>query len=272
MNKIMKALWNTLKKSFYNNQELEKVSNQNNEYNINIEAEKIAEKIKTFKGIEALKDKVYQLEDKLSEYTYNKTMSDKTEYKIAIVDKALEIINNTPYRYYYCDDVDMNTPTSILPLVGKVITPKRFKEIDDEYKVYFEVVLFSDYSSDEEIKEEALEYLTDNTKEVIKLRKIFESNIDIISKEKKFDSLVLKSDFLKEMLNIDEDEDISYYNTYTYNIEIEDKINKFGDVSLASLFVRLGYESIEDIKKLSDKEILSIDGVGIKTLEYIRKL
>jgi len=244
---------------------------------IDLEAKEMAKKIKTRKGLEALEEKLYKLQEKSDEYEYNdnKTMGEKTDKKIAIVENAISIAGDNPFRYYVCDDIDIETPQSVIKIIGKSIAPSKYEEINDEDKDYFDVITLEEAENIEEANEIAKEYFTDEVKEVIKLRKIFDSNMDPILKEEKFNLLVSKSEYLQEILDFlddDFDDEISFYQQYLADRDMKKKIKEFGDFSFSHIFVYQGYKSIEEVQKLSDKEILSINGVGKKTLETIRAL
>ena len=48
------------------------------------------------------------------------------------------------------------------------------------------------------------------------------------------------------------------------------KIQNLRGLPAASTFIKAGYENLEDIKKLSDEQILSIKGIGAKKLMEIK--
>jgi hypothetical protein len=258
------------------NNDFDKKDLELEQWMIELEAKEIAKKIKTRKGLEALEEKLYKLQEKSDEYDYNdnEVMREKTDKKISIIESAICIAGDNPFRYYFCDDVDMETPQSVIRTIGKSISPSKYEEINDEDKNYFDVITLEEVENIEEANEMAKEYFTDEAKEVIKLRKIFDSDMDSILKEQKFDALVSKSEYLQEILDFDEDidEDISFYQQYLADRDMRSKIKEFGNFTFAEIFVHQGYENIEEVQKLSDKEILSIKGVGKKTLETIRAL
>jgi len=228
----------------------------NGRYN---QAKEMADKVTTYKGIEALQSKIDKIYDK-------DTLTSADEEKISILEKAIAIASNKPFRYYIENyNVDMHTPLAILNYAGKTLTPKHFDELDKNIQKYFEIITIDDCEDASEAKEIALGELTDNLKEWKKFRKIVESNEDNIKKSKKLKNLINQSDFLKSELDFDEDED--YYEQYL----LYKKAKELEDIPAAYLFVENGFDSREKILNLTDKEILSINGIGPKTLEYVKE-
>lgn len=246
-----------------------------------IEAKEIAKSVKTHRGLEGLQNKIDALSDKMDEYHFkeNDLMYEKTEEKQRIMESALEYAGTNPYRYYYAEDPDIDTPLVELKMIGKTISVQKYNELDEMIRDNFDVI----YLEDADNIDEANEYAEDNIyldrddfKDLLSYRKIIESDETDEGKEKKFNTLVKKSDYLVEELELDPDDSLSLYEQYRQMLIMYEKIDKLFPLPYAEIFIANGYEFIEEIINLSDQEILGINNIGPKRLsevkEYLKNL
>ena len=242
----------------------------------NTEAHEIAKGIKTHKGIDGLQNKIDALSDKMDEYHYNdkETMYDKTKEKQEIMERALEYAYSNPYRYYYCGDVDIDTPLKEIKLIGKTISVQKYNELDQFNQRSYSQISLDEAENIEDANEIAKDDSILDRDEIdilIKFRKIIESDETEDEKEKKFNKLVSKSEYLIEQLELDEYQDGSLYQQYK-QIQIKhQKIKKLGGLPFANIFIDNGYENIDEIITLSDDKIKSMYGIGPKSLVEIRR-
>ncbi len=240
-----------------------------------LEARNIAKSVKTHRGLEGLQNKIDALGDKMDDYHYNdkELMYEKAEEKQSIMGMALEYAQTNPYRYYYVEDLTVDTPLSVLKILGKTISVQKYNELDEKDRNKYYVVTLEeaenindaeDIAKDDSLIED--EYL----KDIIDYRKIIESNETDEEKEKKFNKLVIKSDYLMDELYLDETDNISLYEQYKHIQITNEKINKLYPLPYANFFINNGYETIEVIASMTNNEILGMDGVGKKKLSEIR--
>ena len=181
------------------------------------EAEAIASKVKTLKGIETLEEKIENLHQKSMDYDYqdNDEMREKTEEKIKILELAMDLAYDMPFRYYFMGQVDADTPMELLPMVGKTITINKYEALDSGMQDYFDVITIGDCDGDiEEAKSIAAQDAEDDihhAKELLKMYKLLTIE-DESEKAKKFNNLVSKSPYLIELLDLDEDPIMEDYN------------------------------------------------------------
>jgi len=170
------------------------------ENEINNEAEQMAQKVKTLSGIEALEARLEKQEEKYRDEE-DEIKNAKIEENIEILQMAIDMASDQPYRYYYFDEPDTDTELEELKLIGKLLTHKRYDELDNTLQGRFDFVSIGEM---EDAQDMASEYLTDEVKELIKFRKIVESDLSTEEKAKKFNNLVSKSDYLLEELDLDD--------------------------------------------------------------------
>lgn len=239
-----------------------------------MEAREVADSIKTHKGIEGLENRIDALSDKMDDYHFdeNDLMYEKTQEKQEILKLALVYAGENPYRYYYCLETDVDTPLEELKLVGKTISRQKYNELSNEQREFYDAITLEETDSVEEANEYAKDMMLedDEMKDLKSYRKIMESDLNDKEREEAFNKLVSKSDYLMENLYLEVDEDMSLYKQYLRNEEKSKKREKLGDLPYAYTFIDNGYETIEEISSLSDKDILSMYGIGKKSLEEIR--
>ena len=263
-------------KNEYSNDDLKKydtneIKIEYDKEEVNEEAKKKAEKITTYNQLEKLEEQLYNVEDKMNDYEDDGKieMYAKAFVKHEILEKAYDIAQDKPFRYYV-SDIDVNLPIEIAKKAGKLITLKEYETLkvyDDGYFDYFSLEEADDI---EELKKEAARILDyDNNKEIINFLKLEEKN-DI----SKINDLLKKSSFLQEEFDIDLDDELDPYEQYLEYKKAEGYIRELEKkgVPNAYLFVENGYNTIESIKSLSDKEVLAMKGIGKKTLEKLRKV
>lgn len=246
------------------------------DYIRDIEAKEIAKSVKTHRGLEGLQNKINALSDKMDEYHFNEKelMYEKTEEKQSIMEMALDYAYVNPYRYYYEVDPDVDTTLLELNMIGKTISVKKYNELDEFTRAKYSPISLEEVENVEEANEIAKDNVLveeDEFKDLFNYRKIIESDETEEDKEKKFNKLVSKSEFLMDELYLDEDEGGSLYDQYKYIKIMDGKIKKLEPLPHANFFVNNGYEGIEIISALSDEEIRSIEGIGSKRLSEIRK-
>jgi len=174
------------------------------------EAAKMAEQVKNFQDIDNLEEQLTAVENIYSDEE-DEQKSMQLENECRVLQKAIEIANNQPYRYFYIDEPDTKTGLSELKLIGEALTSEQYNELNDEMKNKFAEVSFEDAGSFEAAKEMANEYLTYEVKELIKFREIIESTLSADEKAKKFHTLVSKSQYLLDVLDLDISADVKDY-------------------------------------------------------------
>ena len=240
-----------------------------------IEAKEIANSVKTHRGLEGLQNKIDALGDKMDDYHFNEKelMYEKTEEKQQIIEMALDYAYGNPYRYYYEVEPDIDTPLVEIKMIGKTISVQKYHELDEELRKNYNHISLEEA----EDVEEANELVKDNFlmeevdfKDLVKYRKLIESDETEIEKEKKFNNLISKSEYLMDELGLDMHEDGSLYDQYKYIQIVNQKIKKLYPLPYASFFVDNGYEEIGNIITMSDDEIRGMYGIGPKSLFEIR--
>ena len=248
--------------------DMEEIKIEYDKEEVHSEAAKKAEKITTYNQLEKLEEQLYNAEDKMNDYSDDGKveMYAKAFVKYEILEEAYYIAQDKPFRYYIAD-FDINMPIEVIKKAGKLITPKEYEALEDYDDGYFDYFSLGEADNIEELKENAKNILNDNNKEIINFIKLAENN-DI----SKINNLLKKSSFLQNEFDIDLDDDLDPYEQYLDYKEIQENITELKKKKIPSayLFVENGYNTIESIKALSDKEVLAINGVGKKTLEKLR--
>jgi hypothetical protein len=133
-------------------------------------------------------------------------------YKIDQMDEAIQIIRDKPWKYYYEEEVSLDTKLTELKIIGKVFSVEEYEIFSEQLKNKMEVLTMDCISEDSEVKEITKDNLTDEVKALIKLRTIFESDLNEDEKEKKYNNLISKNNILLKYFNKD---NINYYQQYT---------------------------------------------------------
>lgn len=250
---------------------------QMSQEDIENEASRIAANIKTHKGIENLEDKISNLSDKLDQYNYddNETMYNKVSEKIDVLEMARDYAYDNPYRYYYDEGYpDINTPIPVLKNAGKLISTSDYENLDEHLKSYYEVITIGEVETNEEAKEIAIEAVSEYKKEIkdiIAVMSVIDSEIIEEEKEKQFNKIVSSSEFLMEELDLNKDDDLSLYKQYSENSIYNEKVENLYPLPHAWIFVENDFETLDEIKALSDDDLLSLSGIGSKRLKDIRE-
>ncbi len=241
-----------------------------------IEAKEIAKNIKTHRGLEGLQNKIDALGDKMDEYHFSEKelMYEKTEEKQTIMEMALGYAGSNPYRYYYCEDLTIDTTLAELKMIGKSISVQKYNELNEEIRNVFDVICLEDAENAEEANELAKDYVLseeEDFRDLVSYRKIIESNETDREKEKKFNRLVKKSEYLMDELGIDPEDDLSPYKQYLEEKILGEKISVLYPMPHARVLVKNGVKTIEDVRALSDEELLALSDIGPKRLLEIRQ-
>ncbi len=241
-----------------------------------IEAKEIAKSIKTHRGLEGLQNKIDALGDKMEDYHFNEKelMYEKTEEKQTIMEMALNYAGSNPYRYYYCEDPTVDTTLTELKMIGKSISVQKYNELDEKIRNVFDVISLEEAENVEEANELAKDNVLSEEEEfrdLISYRKIIESNETDKEKEKKFNRLVKKSEYLMDELDLDPEDDLSPYEQYLEDEILGEKIGALYPMPHAWVLVQNGVETIEDVRALSNEELLALSDIGSKRLLDIRK-
>lgn len=242
---------------------------------VDTEAKKIAEGVKTHRGLEGLQNKIDTAQDKLDDYHHddNERMYEKTEARIEILERALEYAEANPYRYYYDELPDVTTPLEEFKLMGKTISVQKFNELEPADSDRYDAITLGDVEDLEEANEYAKDSVSideDELKLLIKFRTIVESGMPEKERQKKFEVLFSESEYLVDELDLDPNENISLYEQYRQNEIMSEKLSKLYPLPYGDYFIDEGIEDMETIKGLTDKEILSINGIGEKRSKEIR--
>jgi len=272
---IAEARKKELKKMYGSSQNNERTLSSRENEDIGAEAKKIADNIKTHRGLEGLQDKIDAAQDKLDDYHHddNETMYAKTERKIEILDKALEYAYDSPYRYYYDAIPDVDTPLQEFKLIGKTISVQKFHELESSDRDKYDVISLSDVDNLEEANEYAKDNISldkDELKDLIKFRTIIESQASEEEKENKLEMLFKKSEYLLGELDLDAEENVSLYEQYRQTEVMTEKLSKLYPLPYADYFIEEGIEDMEIIKDFTDEEILAVNGIGKTRLMEIR--
>lgn len=248
-----------------------------NEDEIEAEAKKIASNIKTHKGLQALEDKIAVLSEKSFEYHQkdNETMYSKTEENILVYEYALQYVGDKPFMYYYdgcCPDID--TPMSVLKNAGKLISVENFEGLDENLKSYYEAITLDEVETIKEAKKIAADAVSEYKKEIkdlISINSIIESDLNEEEKEKQFNKIVGSSKFLMEELDLNKDDDFSFYRQFNEDKIHNEKMRKLYPLPHAWILIKNGVETLEEVKTLSDEELLALSDIGPKRLADIRE-
>jgi hypothetical protein len=246
---------------------------KNKAYN---EALKKAHKITTYKQLEALDDKIIRTEERLSHYEEEgkDKQYEKTYVELEILTEAYSIAEYKPYRYYI-QYIDIDTPLEVLNMVGKLITPKVYDKLDDKIKDYFEEILLMEAINTDETKQIVLDVMQQYEEELKVLKsfqKIITSDMDDQEKEKKFNKLIRNNVYLQEELAIDLENNISPFEQYKDILMRNETFEAWKGIPYKDVLYNAGYRTIQDLKNVSDTELLSIKGIGKKTLARIRNV
>jgi len=230
-------------------------------------AEEAADKIKTHIRIEAAEERLDTLHEKLDE-AESETTIDKLKDKARILEEAIDIASNKPFRYYIESlDVNITAPKEIFKFIGKAITPKKYEELDNTLKQYFDEITFSDVNDVEEAVEIAKSEVDDRVKEIIAFRKIVDDEkLSEEHKIKKLDNFMKTSNVLVDEFD-DPDDFGNYYYQYLRLRDIKE-LENFG-IKKAGYFVDNGYSTIEEVINVPPEKIIEWHGIGEATLKAI---
>ncbi|CAA6799990.1 MAG: Unknown protein [uncultured Sulfurovum sp.] len=272
---VAEARTKELKKMYGSSQNYESTLKNRENQDVDAEAKKIADNIKTHRGLEGLQDKIDAAQDKLDDYHYddNETMYARTERKMEILEKALDYAEANPYRYYYDAIPDIDTPLQEFKLMGKTISVQKFHELEPLERDKYDVISLSDVDNLEDANEYAKDNISldeDELKDLIKFRTIIESQVSEEEKENKLEILFKKSEYLLDELGLDTEENVSLYEQYRQTEFMTEKLSKLYPLPYADYFIKEGIEDMEIIKNFTDEEILAVNGIGDARLKDIR--
>ncbi len=248
-----------------------------NEDEIEEEAKKIASKIKTPQGLQALRDQIAVLSEKSFEYHQkdNETMYSKTEEKILVYEYALQYAGDKPFMYYYDGgSTDIDTPMSVLKNAGKLISVENFEMLDGDLKSYYDAITLDEVETINEAEKIAADAVSEYKKEIkdlISINNIIESDLNEEEKEKQFNKIVGSSQFLMEELDLNKDDDFSLYRQFNEDKIHNEKMRKLYPLPHAWVLIKNGVETLEEVKLLSDEELLALSDMGPKRLADIRE-
>jgi len=249
------------------------------------EAKRIAEKIKTPKGLESLQERIDNLEEKIDEYEDENSYGVlKSHEKYEILQMAYDMAMQKTYRYYFADfcECSVDMPLEVLNTIGKLIAPKQYEQIPDEYKECYDEITLEDaitYDNDE-LKEEYAQQIFEECpkaklQDLKKIRKILESEeLSEEERKKQFNELVQKSKYLQEELELDEYDDMEPYDVYLDQLAFSqavDELEKY-HIPYAQELVSAGYDTLDKLLKLTKKDLMKIHGIGDKKSEEILRM
>lgn len=188
---------------------------------------------------------------------------------------AYDKASRKPYGYYIkFGDYPLSLKTvfyyeypteNIIRNIGEIIDPQSYETLSDTEKKFFKKITLGDYNySKGRFKTLVKDGLTKEGTVILELFKIYYSHD--LDKEFKFNDFVKRNDFLKTGFDTSSD----FYKEFINKKEMISKIQNLRGLPAASTFIKAGYENLEDIKKLSDEQILSIKGIGAKKLMEIK--
>ncbi len=249
------------------------------------ESKRIAEKVKTPKGLESLQERMDSTEEKIDEYEdENSYGALKAQEKYEILQMAYDRAMQKTYRYYYADfcECSIDMPLDVLNTIGKIITPQQYEKIPDEYKKCYDEITLEDaltYDNDELKEEYAQQVFEECTKaklqDLKKARKILE-NEELSEEEmrKQFNQLVQKSKHLQEELELDEYDGMDPYDVYLDHLAFSKAIYELEKYHIlyAQELVSAGYDTLDKVLKLTKSDLLKIYGIGEKRSEEILRM
>lgn len=188
---------------------------------------------------------------------------------------AYDKASRKPYGYYIkFGDYPLSLKTvfyyeypteNIIRNIGEIIDPQSYETLSDTEKKFFKKITLGDYNySKGRFKTLVKDGLTKEGTVILELFKIYYSHD--LDKEFKFNDFVKRNDFLKTGFDTSSD----FYKEFINKKEMISKIQNLRGLPAASTFIKAGYKNLEDIKKLSDEQILSIKGIGAKKLMEIK--
>ncbi|QKG29212.1 helix-hairpin-helix domain-containing protein [Campylobacter sp. RM16187] len=221
------------------------------------EAREISSNIATPKELSRLKQRASYLDfDDPLRIAYNMASYQAYGYYVKFKDdfKSLNTI------FYY------ESPTNnVIQSIGEIITPEAYNSLNEIEKRFFKKITMEDYNySKGRFKQLIKNAISKNCMAILRLFEIYYSHDE--DKESKFNNFIEKNDFLKNGFEATSD----FYQEFNTKKEMMIKIQNLQGLPASTAFIKAGYEKLDDIKKLSDDEILSIKGIGAKKLEEIK--
>jgi len=210
------------------------------------------------------------LERKYENTDYGETISyGEIERRETVLEEAFYTAGEKPYKYLLCADIYVDTPLSILEKIGKVYSHDEAMEIKISCSdCRLDVITFGEINDLDMYIDECKEEIEESgIKDLIKLRIIVENDeLDSLEKEQKVNSLVLKSDVLKELYFDDYSND-DYYHQYLFKLKVQELAEY--DIPKVEEFISRSYTTVEEIVNVPADEINLWNGIGKITLEKI---
>ena len=220
------------------------------------------ETVKTIKNLENLYTVKYKLEEKMINSNDNKD-------EHSILEEAIEIASNKPFKYYYSEPLTLTTTVKELNDIGKLIDLETYNKFEDKEKDKFSVITFGEVKNLHEAKEIMNdEFNKDEVKILLKIRKIIESDLSDNEKSIQYNKIVFTSNFLQNLFCFKSKD---YYQQYKDIQILEDEklsliLNNF------EKFAKAGYSTLEKILKEDKKKLLNLKGIGKETIEQVQEL
>jgi hypothetical protein len=218
--------------------------------------------VKTIKNLESLYTKKYKLEEKMLNSTDH-----KDDY--LILEEAITIASNKPFKYYYSKSLTLTTTVKELNHIGKLIDLETYNKFEDEEKSKFDVITFGEVKSLHEAKDIMNEkFNKDEVKILLKIRKIIESDLSNNEKDIQYNKIVFMNSFLQKLFCF---KCKDYYHQYKDIQILEDEklsliLNNFDK------FAKAGYSSLAKILKEDKKKLLNLKGIGKETIDQVEEL
>lgn len=182
------------------------------------EAQKIADNVKTHRGLMSLENRIQDAEFKAYDHEDGSSGYENYMKKAKILQEAYNIASTKPYRYIFDDYISADTPLAVLKLAGKSISKKTYDDLPDDLKDYFTSITIEDAGN----VQEADSFVNQDIEEINDFkayRSIIESEITESEKADRLNSLFSKSQILRNEFDIEEDSDISPYDQYKDNYD-----------------------------------------------------
>ena len=228
-------------------------SDQKYDKTIEQEAEESADKITTLQQARKFEDRVHKAVDRINDAKTGRGI-ESAERKLAILEKAQEIIENKVFTYQFIPNLALDTPQNILDAAYKVYQPEEIDSAKESLSDDDHDWMPMDMWAEKEDPEPFFNALK-------KFRQILDSDEPEEKKAKKVNQLVKRSESLAEEFFVNDD----FAPWEQWQI---DKLKVLG-APLADALYREGTVKPEDYLKIDPDEFIKRKGVGPKTQQAL---
>ena len=228
------------------------------------EVYELVKKVKTPANFRSLENKYLRFGDNMKDdYT------GKCDDKIKILYNAYCLAGDNPFKYYYWEEYQIHTPLKELEYIGKLIDEEDYNTLDDKLRVKFEVITVGEVENIKEAKEIVDDNINkENLKELLKLRKIIDSDLENKEKKREYNAIVSKNEKLINLFLFQCDD----YFQQLKDIEKLKNGKSYLVLNSFDKFINAGYTNLDSILKEDEKKLIEIKGIGKKIIEEIQEL